>query len=332
MSKKLFFNFYGVGVEVTSSWDEPLNRLAKDFSFFTCEEVSTLELNLCIVEDEEVFDRNTQYTYKSSKVAFYERDGERVCNYHNKIQSRINFENGNALVKGKDINGVHEVSYLLILSRVGKALDQLGFHRLHAGAFEKDNILFLALFPSGGGKSTLISTVMKDRSYHFFSDDSPLIKSDYTVVPFPIRIGFEENAIPKDLENIPSYSLKRFRYGMKNLFSLEDLNWPVGSSYQKVILISGSRGERASYAQTFGLSHLFHILKEGVIGVGLPILYEYFWEYGSKDFMVKMRITLKRMKTLIGLWLKAKKYQVTLESDLDKNKLMLENLIKEERN
>lgn len=335
MSKKLFFNFYGVKVEVSSSWDEILERLEKDFSYFVTEanklESSNIELNLEIKREKLVTQESRKFSYKSSKVSFYEEDGERRCDYFNKVRSGINFKNHTAWIKGEDHHSVHEVGYLMILSRVGKALDLKGIHRLHAGAFEKDGVLFLALLPSGGGKSTLLSSIMKGDDFNFFSDDSPLIKSSSTILPFPIRVGFSEGSTPNELEGVPSYPLKRFRFGIKNLFSLKDLNWPVGSDYKSIVLISGKRGEKADFHNVLGLSHLIHMIKEGVIGFGLPILYEYFWEYGCGDFWIKTKIALSRMRVMFGLWLKAKKYQVTLESDLDKNKIMLESLVKEER-
>lgn len=336
MSKKLFFNFYGIGVEVSSSWDEVLGRLKRDFSYFLKEDIKEgtfpIELRLEISKKCITPKDTKEFHYKSSKVSFYEKTGQRYCNYFNKVESEINFKDHTALIRGEDLHAIHEVSYLMILSRVGKALDQMGVHRLHAGAFEKDGVLFLALFSSGGGKSTLLNSIMAGDGYTFFSDDSPLVSEDGKVLPFPIRIGFSEGSVPEALREVPSYTLKRFRYGAKILFGLNDLNWPIGSDYKKIILISGQKGNVASYRKEFGLWHLFHIIKEGVIGIGLPILYEYFWEYGIGDFWVKTKIAIKRFRTLFYLWLKAKKYQVTLESDLDKNKIMIENLIKEERN
>ncbi|MCR9205214.1 MAG: hypothetical protein NXH75_11585, partial [Halobacteriovoraceae bacterium] len=71
--------------------------------------------------------------------------------------------------------------------------------------------------------------------------------------------------------------------------------------------------------EEFGLLHLRHLIKEGVIGFGLPMLFEYFWEPGWKDFFRKTAIFFSRLGAVIRLWLKAKKYKVVLTNNPDVN-------------
>ncbi len=332
MTKKLFFNFYGVEVVVETLWQEIADRLDKDFSLYSCEGAKGPALSVQIDQTAISSTENAKYQYRSSKVSFYEDQGKRHCRYLDKVESEICFHTGEAKVRGLDLNSVHEVSYLLILSRVGKALDTLGMHRLHAAAFIKDEVLFLALFPSGGGKSTLISSLMEDKSFKLYSDDSPLIDSEGKVHPFAIRIGFERGSVPESLINHPYYLLKRFRYGEKALFSLRDLDWSVGGKYKEVVLLSGLRGSSASFNKNLGLSQLSHVFNEGVIGFGLPILYEYFWEYGHRDFFRKVQIVIARVLTFMKFWFKANKYEVTLTSDFNENKNLIQKLVKAVRN
>jgi hypothetical protein len=56
-----------------------------------------------------------------------------------------------------------------------------------------------------------------------------------------------------------------------------------------------------------------------VIGFGLPIIFEYFWESGWKDFFVKTEIFLKRFILALKLTLTKDGYDFYLCSDSKKN-------------
>lgn len=329
MSTKIFLNFYGVGVTILSDWEEILMRLQKDFSHFEVSEFSNPQVTLEVFKAKPKFRHDDDlFSYKSSKVSFFEKEGKRFCSYFGKVDSEIDFNTNEAAVVGEELYPVHEVSYLLVLSRVGKILDLKGLHRIHSGAWVCNETLYLALFPSGTGKSTLLSELMKEKNCFLYSDDSPLVDEKGMVFPFPIRIGFnadESQNLGFDKER--SYRLERFRFGAKELYSLKDLDWSVGGPYQEVVLLTAVKGGEASYKESYGFSHFIHLIEEGVIGFGLPILYEYFWEYGLEDFLRKTKIALKRVVALSVLWLKAKKYEVTLSSDPKKSFEMIKELM-----
>jgi hypothetical protein len=331
MSTKFFLNFYGYKVTVDCDWEELSLRLKKDFSFFLAdsEEVSDFSLKVENSNPSPEFD-SSAYTYRSPKVSFFEEKGTRYCNYGDKVHSEIDFAKNRAKVCGKLLHPAHEVSYLMILSRVGKALDLKGLHRIHGGCWQSSETIYITLFSSGTGKSTLLSKLMEETGVSFYSDDSPLIDEKGKVLPFPLRVGFSKNdEVIENLKETPSYELERFRFGVKRLYSLEDLNWPIGGEYKKVVLISGKKSDRAGFKKTLGLSHGKQLVLEGLIGFGLPILYEYFWEYGFKDFKRKTMIFLKRSVALVRLWKNAIKYEVTLSSDPQESLEMIKKLMKE---
>lgn len=331
MSTKFFLNFYGVSVCIETEWSEIRTRLEKDFSYFLTHKQVTQDLHLIIKNDSIKFHYEDDiFSYKSSKVSFFEKDNLRICSYKNKVESEVNFESGQALVRGHDLNAVHEVSYLLTLSRVGKALDLRGFHRVHGASWIKNSTLYIALLPSGGGKSTLLANLIQDKNISFVSDDSPLVNSEGEVFPFPMRVGFSSSdPTPPLFEGVDHYELERFRFGAKRLFSLKDLQWKIGGEYKDVVLLTGHKGQVASFKRSFGLSHLRQLFIEGVIGFGLPILYEYFWEYGWRDFARKSTITIKRVYSLLKLWFKSKKYHLTISSEPGETVTMLKKLMEE---
>ena len=70
---------------------------------------------------------------------------------------------------------------------------------------------------------------------------------------------------------------------------------------------------------------LFHHL---VIGFGLPIIFEYFWESGRKDFFVKTKIFYMRFFLALKLALTKEGYDLYLCRDSDKNAEEILKLIK----
>ncbi len=328
--KKHFFNFYGYIVEIETDWTEISSRLCQDFSFFKVSTEDSVQLSIQIKQAPlSLKEPEARYCYVSEKVSFYNNGKSRYCNYHEKVETLGDFNINKFIVQGEDLHGVHEVSYLLILSRVGKALDKKGLHRLHSVGFIFKETLFLGLFSSGVGKTTLLSHIMQKPGFSMMSDDSPLISNDGGVSPFPIRLGFNKDGhIPTCFKDKKYYELERFRYGTKRLYSLDELNYSINGTYKKIVLLSGRQGSDTEVESSLGLSHAIHIFREGVVGVGLPILFEYFWESGFEDLITKLKIATMRISAFIKLWINAKKYKITLSSDHDKNYELIKELAK----
>lgn len=324
--RDIFFNFQGFRVKVSSSFEDVLIKLEKDFYLFRTQEGSGFDLYLEIRKEKISEEIEISWDRVTSKVRYYQNGAQRFCYYDDKVRSEINFDTEEAKVIGIDENLVHEISYLLILTRVGKKLDLKRFHRIHAFGLTVNNTLLLGLLPSGAGKTTFLSQFIADDLGGIVSDDSPLIDSQGDVHPFLIRIGFEENGkVPRKWSDKPFYFLERRHFGLKKLLSFEDISFRPGGNYERVFLlrVSKKRGERVRVKEEFGLLHLKHLFKEGVIGIGLPMLYEYFWETGWKDFLIKTSIFFGRLGAFLRLWLKAKKYKVVLTNNPEQNGILL---------
>lgn len=329
MEKITNFNFYGVRVLVKTQWEELSQRLRDDFSFFLVNSKNngeekgsdgclSLEINQGGHLDE--FISGKKLTSYGNKVKFYTKNSTRTCSYPSGAYSQINFKTNEALIEASELHAAHELAYLLILSRVGKLLDLKGLHRLHGAAFVIEHRLCVLAFSSGIGKSTLLAHVIDDQkdqqegSFSLYSDDSPLVDRKGRVYPFPLRLGFESSSgLPEFFQNKPSYKLRRHHYGEKVLFSIESLPLTFKDGYEESFLVLGNRGKASSVRKisSFGVSR--QLFMEGVVGFGLPILFEYFWEPGVKDFFRKTYIALSRALSLMTFTLKAQKYRLTLE-------------------
>lgn len=333
--KKGFFSFYDVVVEVTTSSPELYERLISDFSYFVQGNLTPSKIDIKLQADlssptiHHLLKEKCIFSRKEMKV--FEKENIRLIDYGNgRARSCFNFLMNTNLIQSEELDLLHEKSYLFILSRVGKLLDLKGFHRLHGMCLLhiKQETLVISLMSSGGGKTTLFSHLLNTNQFSIYSDDSPLISNKGEVLPFPVRVGFEKNGIlPEEWKDIPFKLLKREEYGEKKLISISSLNWPVGGQYKKVIIFSGKRGKEFKIESGNKFIVIPHILREGVIGIGLPILIEYFWERGFRDFIRKTKITFKRIKSFWLLLRKSEVKVMTLGENPRVNSIELEKYL-----
>lgn len=326
-----YFNFYGIEVKLICDQVELSKKLHKDFSFFKARSGEESSKKIVISAqakkiEEYPFSPNI-IRFQNSKVRIYEKDKVRICSYSssetpNKDEISIsNFKKNKIEIFCTDLNRLHELTYLAILSRVGKALDEIGLHRLHAMAAIKNETLYLGLMSSGVGKTTLLTHLLSEAEFSLVSDDSPLIDRKGRVYPFPIRVGFEaEGIIPPSWNEAPFYTLNRKEYGLKKLVSIEDIKSPIGGEYNRIKLFKGERGfENAKLKPVSFLKVFKHIFEQGIIGVGLPILFEYFWEFGPIDFLRKIKIFFSRSLSFYCLVKRSEVYEFQMSSEISEN-------------
>ena len=324
MIDKKTFEFYGVRVLVESSSADLLERLNKDFSHFEKKfergESLKIEATLGEIPFSKIPERGADH--QSQKALTYDEGKVRYCDYYGKLLSIFNFEINHASLYSEDLHKLHEICYLMILSRVGKVLDLNGIHRVHGFGIMKNGISCIGMMPSKGGKSTLISSLV-DEEIEFLSDDSPMIDRDGQILPFPIRIGFEE--IPENLKEYPMYELEREFYGTKRLISLSDMKLNIGPGSKKTILLNCKRRntDTPMLYKVNPLKMMKPLMVHSVIGFGLPIIIEYFWENGMDDFFRKSKIFISRLWSCFFMAMQSRCYVLELGRNRELNKKML---------
>ena len=291
---KLLFNFYGVFVQIDSESQQLLSRIENDFSYFKSTKKTpdnayritsnNTQMSAIKVKGKLLWQRGTTKTYEDLE--------QRYSIYDNRLISKYNFTTEQGQLYSKDLELLHEITYLLILSRVGKSLDLKGLHRLHAmSTYEKDSS-YTCIGPSGVGKSSLCFNLL-NIGHKLISDDTTLVNSKGDLEKFPIRLGLkEQQAIDK--YNIKKFStLERLKYGRKILVNSDQYtDQKAIPKHGKVCLMITSplnKIEQSSYYDV--ICYMFKYL---VIGVGTPVIFEYFWETGAQDFYTKTKIFFKR--------------------------------------
>ena len=154
------------------------------------------------------------------------------------------------------------------------------------------------------------------------SDDIPLVNIKGEILPFPIKIGLSERANNLKIKNpeINLYQMDRGQYGIKNLLCLDGIPDRVEDQnkiFKRVILIEAFRMNSPNSILKDSLLPLsfLGLFKHGIIGFGLPMVIEYFWENGIGDFITKTKIFLKRFLAFSILSLRADKKKLYLGRD-----------------
>jgi hypothetical protein len=321
---KLYFDFHGVSVEFHGDCAVVLENLRRDFSYFYRAQLPApadivLRGNLAMLPSAEypqlvsadIRPRCTVYTQGSIRwVSYYQGEG----------LSKWDFASERGEIWSEDASLLHELSYLLILSRSGELLDARGFHRLHAAAVEIRGRAIFFVLPSGGGKSTLLLSLMERPDARLLSDDMPIITRGGFALPFPSRLGFQEPPAQKfGAEFIRTF--ERREHGLKYLLDAEVYAGRISEGAPPEVIVFGLRrlngaGRVTAAGRLFAVRQLLASL---VFGVGLPQLLEYFLRMDIADVFRKTRLVLSRTIAAGRLLRQAEAYVLELGPDKESN-------------
>jgi hypothetical protein len=327
----LYLEIYQKRVKIISSSTELIGLLEKDFSYFVSDSKPEVDFSLevyfirppfeNIPKGPSLFQSQNSITYQQGKIRFND--------YYGKLLSVYNYETELGKLYSEDLCKLHEITYLLILSRVGKILDLEGVHRLHAfGVVYRDTAIICSM-PSKGGKSSLLMSLLANPEVKLLSDDSPLVLRNGKVKAFPLRIGLGFVPESFSFDKRYAYSITREQYGEKKLLSLKGIKNELGDSYKKIILLEGRRGniEGASFNPVSKIKMYKGLIQPMIIGVGLPMIFEYFWETGLRDFFRKTKIALSRSLAALNLVMRSKTFVMYNGCQIERNAQELLKLV-----
>lgn len=308
-NEKKFLNIHTVSV-CLSGYKNVIDRLVSDFNYFACDEISA-ETNLSITVNllkppYEKIPETEASMYKTDCICYDNKD-IRYADYNGKCLTIFNKKNKTAEIFSLNIDLLYEVSYLFLHSQVGELLDMKGFHRIHACAFSYKKTAFLCILPQGGGKSTLLMSLLQNKDIKLLSDDTPLIDTKGNLYPFPIRIGvcndFDTSFIPEKFITV----FNRRKFSEKKLISYVFFKNQIEETPLPIKIISCKRfyGNNAKIVcknKFFAFKELF---KACILGYGLPQVLEYFLIGGFKDVTKKTYILFSRFYCCMILLIKS---------------------------
>lgn len=333
MIEPLYLNIYGEAFAIRSNCHELLDQLAKDFEYFLGAKGQNSKYQFLAELDEIDWKQLPPLVSKkqSQNSITYQVGPIRYNDYYGKVLSQYDYKNQSAVITSPCLNSLHEVVYLLVLSRSTKQMDLRGLHKVHAMGVTKQGKNILVMLPSKGGKTTLFHDLLGDTETTIISDDSPVITRWGKIRPFPLRVGFEKIPQSTHFDKSKIYQLHRTQFGIKNLVPLSAFPNEISStSGKRNIIIHGYRthGQPARLQSVGKLKMIRPLMENLVVGVGLPMVIEYFLESGWKDFWRRGKILFSRCVAATFLLARSEHYYLYLSDDPTQNKRQLEALFK----
>lgn len=334
--KHIYFDFYNFIVSISSEKYDVLDLLEKDFKHFQIKECKKSNLKLTVYEEEKyqhLIPDNVIATKQSFNSITYDHDKKRFNDYYNEALSIYDYECNSCEIYSKNESLLHEISYLVILSKQGKWSDLNRLHKIHAMGVTNGDQNLILMMPMKGGKTTSFIKFIQETKLGLISDDTPMIDKNGRINIFPIRIGVEPKKYYDDfLKSIDSqhlYSLNRREYGQKTLIDLSFFKNRFIQTGSQTLLVQGIRkssgGPKLNKCSKFKM--LKHLLVNMIVGFGLPMVIEYFIENTLKDHLKNIKIFYFRLMASLRLLNKSKCFEIEVSKDIDANFNILRKLI-----
>ncbi len=333
MNQQLFLNFYNITGIFNSSNEIVFKKICRDFFYFKSP-FTPKEQMFDVFTHDESFETSTIANAvaiaSNSKCITYKMNNNFYHDYHGQGWIKENKEKNIFHIYSQNLDLLYELSFLTILSVSGKILDAKGLHKIHAlGINYKENDIVI-MMPMGGGKSTLLLSLLENKNVAIISDDTPLIDRCGNLHPFPLRIGLKN--IPESFLFLKDKieTMKRLEHGEKFIIPLNVFENKIKASSKDTnkILINANRtlARDGKIIQISKARMFIHLSKHMIVGLGLPVILELFLSHGPSDFFKLCSLAAKRTIAATRLLLTCKTYQMYLGTDLKFNKKLVLDL------
>jgi hypothetical protein len=331
---EISFNFYGLTIQVRSALRALAHEVQRDFKYF---EVPSgihsakvyVEMHLTDPPYADFpsvgasFSTPRNICFKSGKTSFIDYFGEGLA-----VFDRLKNQ---CLIYGKEKDLVHEITYLFILSTVGRHLDHIGLHRVHALGVSHHNQGLLILLPSGGGKSTLALELLSHPDFMLLGEDTPLVDRRGRIFPFPLRLGIKpgkECGIPaKYLRTV-----KRMEFDPKTLIDIDYFAGRIGHPVEPGLILVGERnlGDISEIRPVSRFQASKALVKYMIVGLGIYQGLEFLLERSVLEAFGKLGIAASRTHNGLRLLSRSRAFRFIMGRNTLKNiRTLLEFVQKE---
>jgi len=330
-SNVVSFNFYGLEIMVRSANTMILKDILRDFSYFhsSHEEPRVVleviedpgprgnlpSLRVSLQTPRNLVFRNEEYSYVDyfgRALMIYSQHESKYAVYCDKREL------------------AHEITYLTILSRVGRHLDEIALHRVHALGVEADGKAFLILLPMAGGKTSLALNLLRSEGIKLLSEDSPLISRSGVVFPFPLRIGVRVGDEPQEIPSEHMRTVNRMEFGPKTLIDIEYFSKKIAAPCPAGAILVGERwlAGPSSIQPAPRRDALKAFIKDSVVGLGLYQGMEFLFQRSGWEIFGKTGVALSRLRNSMSVIRQSEVFRFILGPDVAKSSTALTDFIR----
>jgi hypothetical protein len=319
------FDFHGVGVAVESDDAAVLDAVRHTFAYFEAP-VAAPDLHLDYRSEPPDYDALPELAsaIATPRNISFLGDGVTYIDYFGRALNVYELRQSRCRISTEDRDLGREIVYLTILSRVSELLAGRGLHRIHALGLERHGEGILVLLPSGGGKSTLALSILRDsrNGLRLLSEDSPLLRRDGWILPFPVRIGIHPHCLPPDID--PRFTRFEPRMEFDPKVSIDITLFAdrlVREAVAPGLILLGRRttGRDASITRVPRRKVTRHILMNSVVGIGLYQGLEFILQKGLGDLAGHAVTALSRSRNNFHLVRRSRVYEFRIGRDQQRN-------------
>lgn len=302
MVSEVYLNICGCIVKVVGSDQQCIENTRRDFSYFCCPALLTTPPSVTVRLHREVPPQapaQARRIFQTKEGVCSEYKRLRYVDYSGKALAWYDFKSEEGVAFSCDEDILHEIGYIMVLSRVGEMLDRRGIHRLHGVSVSVNGFAAVCLLPMGGGKSTLGLELIRNSECFLLSDEISAIDENLQVLPFPLRIAVK--ASDRIDRQIPSQYLRPFHriaYGPKTLIDLEFFIQKVATEPAKLqALMFGERrtSNRPELRRMSTLPALYQVLRQITFAYQLPQTKAYFFRRNPGYLLTLIGILCSRI-------------------------------------
>lgn len=331
------FSFHGIGVAVESPDQRLLDAVRHSFSFFSAE-IQQADLRITCWPERPDYDSLPELTSSvaTPRNISFMGNGLVYIDYFGRALNIYNPREGSCRIFTEEPRLAREIVYLTILSRVSERLDRKGIHRVHGLGLEQRGRAALVMLPSGGGKSTLALSILQDPDcgIRLIAEDSPLIRRDGWLLPFPVRIGVHPHKVPKGID--PRFTLLEERMEFEPKVSIDVTCFAdrlVREPVRPGLILLGRRttGSVPRIDPVPRRRVIRHVLMNSVVGIGLYQGMEFIMQKGLGDVFSHGTVAFSRAYNNLRLVGSSRIYEFFIGRDVQQNHRSLMDFLRKSR-
>ena len=299
------FDFHGFRILVRSIGDRTrVSDIKTDFSLFVAKTAGQPDLEIVFRDfsTRPTLPRLQAVQHTPRNVVY--RDGDRsFLDYGGRALSVISDGGRRCEIHSDDRHLAHEAAFLTVLSHVGAHFDRSGRTRVHALGLETGGRAVLLLLPSSGGKTTMALRMLQTDGVRVLSEDSPLMRRDGSIDPFPIRIGVRPGTVIPDVPASMQLDIERMEFGPKTLIDMQAFESRLSGPVPIGAILIGKRF-------TAGASRMVPLprraairplISDAVVGLGLYQGVEFVLQSSALELFGKGGLALSRLRTSLAI-------------------------------
>jgi len=299
------FDFHGYRILARSTSDPVrVSDITTDFSLFTTTTNGPHDLEIVFrdFKSRPTLPRLQAVQHTPRNVVY--RDGDRsYLDYGGRALTVISEGGRRCEIHSDDRHLAHEAAFLTVLSHVGAHFDRSGRTRVHALGLETGGRAVLLLLPSSGGKTTMALRMLQTDGVRVLSEDSPLMRRDGSIDPFPIRIGVRPGTVIPDIPASMRLDIERMEFGPKTLIDMQAFESRLSGPVPIGAILIGKRF-------TAGASRMVPLprraairplISDAVVGLGLYQGVEFVLQSSALELFGKGGLALSRLRTSLAI-------------------------------